>query len=47
MASASVEIPKQYKACVYDEPGKVSCKVEMLDTPEPGAGEILINLYLP
>ncbi len=41
------EIPKQYKACVYDSPGKISTKVEMLDTPEPGPGEVLINLYFP
>ena len=40
------EIPKQYKACVYDDPGKISTKIEMLDMPEPGAGEVLINLYV-
>lgn len=38
-------LPKQYKACVYDEPGKVSTKVVDLDMPEPGSGEVLINLY--
>lgn len=38
------EIPKKYKAVVYDEPGKVSTKVVELDTPEPGPGEVLINL---
>lgn len=43
-AMAEVELPKQYKACVYDAPGKVSTKVEMLDMPEPGPGELLINL---
>lgn len=42
---ADVQIPKQYKACVYDQPGKISTKVEMLDTPEPGPGEVLVNLY--
>ena len=59
---AEVEIPKQHKACVYDEPGKVSVKIEMVhyltplssnvpgfnlvqvDTPEPGPGEVLVNL---
>lgn len=41
---ASVDIPKQYKAAVYDEPGKVSTKIESLDTPEPGPGEVLINI---
>lgn len=40
------EIPKQYKACVYDEPGKISTKIQTLDTPEPGPGEVLINLYV-
>ena len=25
---AEVEIPKQHKACVYDDPGNVSIKVE-------------------
>ncbi|KAL9060225.1 MAG: hypothetical protein Q9206_001141 [Seirophora lacunosa] len=39
MASADVEIPKQYKAAVYDAPGKISTKIETLDTPEPGPGE--------
>lgn len=45
MASADVEIPKQYKAAVYDQPGKISTKVETLDTPEPGPNEVLIKLY--
>ena len=40
-------LPKQYKACVYDAPGKISTKIETLDTPEPGPGEVLINLYAP
>jgi propanol-preferring alcohol dehydrogenase len=39
-----VDIPKKYKAVVYDEPGKVSTKVVELDTPEPGPGEVLVNL---
>ena len=38
------ELPATYKACVYDEPGKISTKVVELDMPEPGAGEVLINL---
>ncbi|PVH99256.1 GroES-like protein [Periconia macrospinosa] len=41
---ASVEIPKRYKAVVYDKPGTISTKIEELDTPEPGPGEVLINL---
>lgn len=38
------DLPKTYKACVYDEPGKISTKVVDLDMPEPGPGEVLINL---
>ncbi|KAM0695357.1 hypothetical protein Q7P36_005716 [Cladosporium allicinum] len=38
------ELPSTYKACVYDEPGKISTKVIDLDMPEPGPGEVLINL---
>lgn len=37
-------IPKTYKAAIYDKPGSVSTKIVDLDTPEPGAGEVLINL---
>jgi alcohol dehydrogenase, propanol-preferring len=43
---ASVDIPKKYKAVVYDKPGSISTKVEELDMPEPGPGEVLINLYV-
>jgi hypothetical protein len=42
----SVEIPKKHKAAVYDKPGTISTKIEELDVPEPGAGEVLINLYV-
>ncbi|KAI9731038.1 MAG: hypothetical protein M1834_005501 [Cirrosporium novae-zelandiae] len=38
------DLPKQYKAVVYDKPGSISTKIEMLDVPEPGFGEVLINL---
>lgn len=38
------DLPKTYKACIYDQPGKVSTKVVELDMPEPGPGEVLINL---
>jgi len=44
MATADVQIPKTYKAVIYDEPGKISTKIEKLNTPEPGPGEVLINL---
>ncbi|KAF1999065.1 alcohol dehydrogenase 2 [Amniculicola lignicola CBS 123094] len=43
MASAP-EIPKKYKAAIYDKPGSVSTKIVELDMPEPGAGQVLINL---
>lgn len=43
---ASVEIPKKYKAAVYDKPGTISTKIEELDMPEPSAGEVLVNLYV-
>jgi propanol-preferring alcohol dehydrogenase len=45
MTTSEVQIPKTYKAAVYNEPGKISTKVEELNTPEPGPGEILINLW--
>ena len=38
------ELPTKYKAAIYDEPGKVSTKVVELDMPEPGPGEVLVNL---
>jgi len=41
---ADISIPKTYKAAIYDEPGKISTKIVDLDTPEPGPGEVLINL---
>ncbi|KAI4103272.1 MAG: hypothetical protein L6R37_003900 [Teloschistes peruensis] len=44
MAASNVEISTQYNAAVYDAPGSISTKVENLDTPEPGPGEVLIRL---
>lgn len=41
-----IQIPKKHKAIVYDKPGSISTKVEELDVPEPGPGEVLINLYV-
>ncbi|KAJ9665594.1 hypothetical protein H2201_004286 [Coniosporium apollinis] len=38
------ELPKKYKAAVYDKPGEISTKIVELDMPEPGPGEVLINL---
>ena len=37
--------PKQ-KAAIYDQPGSVSTKVVEIDVPEPGSGEVLINLFV-
>lgn len=42
----ATDIPKKQKAAVYDNPGTVSTKVVEIDVPEPGAGEVLINLYV-
>ncbi|MCJ1264926.1 hypothetical protein MMC22_004801 [Lobaria immixta] len=36
---STAPLPRQYKACVYDTPGKISVKIEMRDVPEPGPGE--------
>lgn len=48
MATAATDqkfdIPKKYKAVVYDKPGTISTKVEELETPEPGAGDVLVKL---
>jgi len=43
--SDATELPKKYKACIYDSPGKISTKVVELDLPEPGAAEVLVKLY--
>ena len=40
------ELPKKYKACIYDKPGEISTKVVELDVPQPGPGEVLIKLYV-
>ncbi|KNG81752.1 alcohol dehydrogenase 2 [Aspergillus nomiae NRRL 13137] len=42
--SSSVEIPKKHKAAVYDKPGSVSTSVKLVETPEPGFGQVLINM---
>lgn len=38
------EIPKRYKAVVYDKPGTCSTEVVELEVPEPGAGDVLVRL---
>lgn len=37
-------IPKKHRAMVYDKPGSVSTKLAEIDTPEPGAGEVLVKM---
>lgn len=39
-------IPETHKAIVYDKPGELSVKVDQLKTPEPGPGEVLIQLLV-
>ena len=46
-ATKTFDIPKKYKGVVYDKPGTISTKIEELDTPEPGAGEVLVRLLVP
>ncbi|KAA8642103.1 hypothetical protein EYZ11_001226 [Aspergillus tanneri] len=41
---AEIEIPKKQKAVIYDNPGTISTRVVELDVPEPGVGQVLINL---
>ena len=43
---AEVVIPTKQKAAIYDQPGTVSTKVVELDVPDPGPGEVLINLLV-
>ncbi|PYH93472.1 GroES-like protein [Aspergillus ellipticus CBS 707.79] len=38
------QVPTKQKAAIYDRPGTVSTKVVELDIPEPGPGQVLINL---
>ncbi|KAF2237153.1 alcohol dehydrogenase-like protein [Viridothelium virens] len=38
------DIPKRYKAVVYDNPGTISTKIVEMETPEPGHGEVLVRI---
>ncbi len=40
----SLEVPSHHKAVVYNNPGHISTAVETVETPTPGAGEILVHL---
>ncbi|KAB8349433.1 hypothetical protein FH972_023460 [Carpinus fangiana] len=37
-------LPKTFKSCVYDKPGQVSIALKDQEMPEPGPGQVLINL---
>lgn len=39
----SVSIPLQLAVLVYDKPGRLSTKVETIDTRKPGHGDVLVN----
>lgn len=43
---AEPQIPTKQKAAIYDNPGTVSTKIVEIDVPEPGPGEVLVNLYV-
>lgn len=38
------DLPTSYKACVFDQPGQISTRVVDIDMPEPGPGEVLVDL---
>lgn len=42
--AAVEEIPTHHRAVVYDQPGHVSTKIETIETPTPGPGELLVHL---
>ncbi|OGE53395.1 hypothetical protein PENARI_c008G09390 [Penicillium arizonense] len=44
MTTTAIEVPKKQKAVIFDKPGTVSTQVVEIDVPEPGAGEVLINI---
>ncbi|KAK3936467.1 chaperonin 10-like protein [Diplogelasinospora grovesii] len=41
---AQADIPSSHKAIIYDNPGQVSTRVESVETPKPGVGEVLVNI---
>lgn len=46
MTTTAIEVPKKQKAVIFDKPGTVSTQVVEIDVPEPGAGEVLINMFV-
>ena len=45
-SQAPPELPKTFKAMTYDDPGKISTKMDEHPLPEPEAGQVLIHLYV-
>ncbi|KAK7943249.1 uncharacterized protein PG986_012362 [Apiospora aurea] len=37
-------VPKTHKACVYSKPGSCSIAIREVETPDPGPGEVLVQL---
>ena len=44
MTTTDVQTPSKHKAIVYDNPGSISTKTEVLDTPKPDNGEVWIKI---
>ena len=44
MTSTNTQPPRQHKAAVYDSPGTISTKIEMVETPKPGLRQVLVNM---
>ena len=42
--NGDTEIPRTYKAIIYDKPGTISTKLIELEIPEPGDGEVLVRM---
>lgn len=42
--SVSVAIPSHHKAALYDSPGNITVKIQDVETPKPGLGEVLVRL---
>lgn len=38
------QIPSHHKAIIYDKPGEISTKIETIETPKPGVGEVLLKM---
>ena len=43
-ANGHAKVPEFQKAMIYDNPGTISTRLERTKVPEPGPGEVLINL---